>query len=270
MHWRLRVHASKPIGDHPVKYVLVGALILLVLVACSALISHFFKPRKHRLVGFREYVKNPELKREMSDYRAERESLQVPDDISDAEIRQMVDRLFVHADDDFNFDRVELVGARAVPFLVDALDKPETWKTTFPEGGHVFDPGSPFERICRLLDPVGPAEAARSLSKYTDHTDDRFRQLTALALGNIGTRECIDAIGATAKAGVLREATSLFGSDGPSENNDKRHHQLAGFSQQQDETLETLNRKYYACEENIESLLAQYALSHRDHFVRTE
>lgn len=82
--------------------------------------------------------------------------------------------------------------------------------------------------------------------------------------------DSLDAIGATAKAGVLREATSLFGSDGPSENNDKRHHQLAGFSQQQDETLETLDRKYYACEENIESLLAQYALSHREHFVRTE
>lgn len=482
------------------KYVLVGAVILLVLVACGALIIHFFKPRKHRLVGFREYVKNPDLKREMADYHAVRESLRVPDDISDAEIRRMVDRLFVHADDDFNFDRLELVGARAVPILVEALDKPETWKTTFPEGGHVFDPGSPFERICRLLDPFGPAEAARSLSKYAAHPQDRFRQLTALALGSIGTRECITpvrkaladeddsvrshammgilrgidanrceqeflnemfpvvttllnrdshstgghaprvllaidtkralpvllspecftpgnervhyiiralnesgqriphdvllpfieavrplvadyphdydyaealkayainpddmteatlrvelssandkiqeyaaeglailsgvpdargvafdaldrmgfdalpapqkyycaifiydaevrngghaqyfvnssggnwevaigglvAIGATAKAGILREATSLFGSDGPSEDNDERHRQLAGLSQQQDETLETLDRKYYACEENIEALLAQYALSHREHFTRTE
>jgi hypothetical protein len=68
-----------------------------------------------------------------------------------------------------------------------------------------------------VRDPVQESAQpeARSLSQYADHPQDRFRQLTALALGNIGTGECIspvrkaladedDSVRSHAMMGILR------------------------------------------------------------------
>ena len=66
--------------------------------------------------GFREWVKNPEYKRQVAEAAAAREqqrrALQVPENISDDEIRAMVQRLFLPEDDDFNYERLKLVGAK--------------------------------------------------------------------------------------------------------------------------------------------------------------
>ena len=66
--------------------------------------------------GFREWVKNPEYKRQVTEAAAAREqqrrALQVPEDISDDDIRAMVQRLFLPEDDDFNYERLKLVGAK--------------------------------------------------------------------------------------------------------------------------------------------------------------
>jgi HEAT repeat protein len=117
----------------------------------------------------------------------------VPDDISDDEIQQMVDRLFVQKDES-NFERLKLVGPKAVSMLIALLDNPKTASTRFLDCKHVLDARSPFERIVELLDPIGPAEAARSLANYIDHEDDHFRKYAAMALGNIGTLECVAAM----------------------------------------------------------------------------
>lgn len=171
------------------KYALIS---LAVLVAVGSIAYRLLKPRNGDFGGFRDWVKNPDRKHAAADYFAARESLEVPDDISDVEIQQMVDRLFVQKDGDFNFDRLKLVGAKAVPFLIQALENPNTATAQFGEGGHALDAQSPFERICDLLEAIGPASTACPLAKYMDHEDDHFRKHTALALGNIGTSECIE------------------------------------------------------------------------------
>ncbi len=79
--------------------------------------------------------------------------------------------------------------------------------------------------------------------------------------------EGLTAIGAKTRAKILHEATSLFGTGGPSKENDPRHRQLASFSNQQDKSLDALDSKYYSCDENIEALLAQYALKNKEHFT---
>lgn len=169
--------------------VIVAAVGLAI--AIGIFLFRYFSHEKPSLGGFKDWVQNPEYKSGAATYFAARDAIQVPDNISDAEIQQMVDRLFIQKDDDFNFERLELVGVKAVPFLIKALNDPKTWTATF-ERGHVFDPKSPFERICRLLAAMGPISAAKTLTKYFDHNDRNFRRSAALTMGTIGSSECIE------------------------------------------------------------------------------
>ncbi|MDA1229767.1 MAG: DUF4375 domain-containing protein [Planctomycetota bacterium] len=136
-------------------------------------------------------MKNPEYKQAATNYFAARKALEIPKDISGGEIQQLVRRLFVQEDNDFNFERLKLVGEKAVPALIEPLNDPKTASTHFGDGDHLLDAKSPFERISVLLNPIGPPDAVRSLARYIDHNDDGFRKFAAIALGNIGTSECI-------------------------------------------------------------------------------
>jgi HEAT repeat protein len=59
------------------------------------------------------------------------------------------------------------------------------------EGRNVLAAESPFERICELLEPFAPAEAARPLVKYARHEDRHFRRHAAITLGNVGAVACV-------------------------------------------------------------------------------
>lgn len=147
--------------------------------------------------GFREMVKKPELwketQRKLNEREAARQSLSVPDDISDAEIREMVERLFVHEDKDFNYDRLKLVGERAKPFLLEALNDPRVARR-FSSGDLSFGPDFPLERICGLLMELDPPAAAKALAAYAEHESDEHRKHAAIVLGEIGTSACIEPI----------------------------------------------------------------------------
>ena len=82
------------------------------------------------------------------------------------------------------------------------------------------------------------------------------------------TLNALKTVGAIERAAILKEACDLFGPDGPPEDNEARHHQLAHFTRRQDKQLETLDERYFQCQENINVLLMQYAIEHREHFVR--
>ncbi|MDX1930765.1 MAG: DUF4375 domain-containing protein [Pirellulaceae bacterium] len=151
-----------------------------------------FKPGKRASGGFLDWVTQPSYQRAAADYFAARQALTVPDDISQEDIQKMIDRLFQQDDDDFNADRLKLVGIKAVPLLIAALENPQTAAAKFGAGGHACDAKSPFERIVRLLEPLAPAEAAKPLAPYVQHTDEHFRKYAANALGNIGTSEVIE------------------------------------------------------------------------------
>ena len=74
------------------------------------------------------------------------------------------------------------------------------------------------------------------------------------------------AIGSNERAKLLQQSTNLFGANGPSENNDVRHRELARFSKKKEKSLEELDDSYFSSEENVDALLAQYALQNKEHF----
>ena len=173
-------------------YTLLNIAILLAIVAGGLVVFRSFNGRHRKLAGFRDWVRNPDFKKAAEECLAARESLDVSDDIADAEILQMVDRLFVQEDEDFNLDRLRLVGIRAAPFLIEALENPRTATARFRNTDFGFTARSPFERICHLLALTAPPEAVRTVARYIDHKDDHFRKQAALTLGNIGTSECAE------------------------------------------------------------------------------
>ncbi len=166
--------------------------ILLAVIAAVIYAYRAVQARNARRGGFRDYVKNPEYKQAANAFFQARNSLTVPDDISDTEIQQMVDRLFVAEDSDFNYEQLELVGEKAVPFLIEALEDPRTAEIKFQEWSVSSRDLSTFGRICELLEPFGPVDAVKPLIPYVDHEDKDFRKQAAVALGNIGSTECIE------------------------------------------------------------------------------
>ena len=167
----------------------LGTVAILCVVAVIA--YRLLRPRNDEPGGFRDWVKNPDYKDAIADYFAAREALKVPDNISNDEIQKMVDRLFVSEDEDFNFDRLQLVGSKAVPMLIKALEDPRTTSTKFDDRVHAFGAKSPFERIVNLLEPIASDDTVQALARYIDHEDDHFRKHAAMAIGNIGNSECI-------------------------------------------------------------------------------
>ena len=59
-----------------------------------------------------------------------------------------------------------------------------------------------------------------------------------------------------------------MGAAGPSADRDTRHEQLSKLSKARDREMDALDDRYYACKENVDALLAAYAVRHRDEFVR--
>jgi hypothetical protein len=78
--------------------------------------------------------------------------------------------------------------------------------------------------------------------------------------------EGLETIGAPRAAAVLERAMQLFGVAGPARGRDRRHGQLAEMSPGQDAEMEDIDDAYYQQAENLDALLLQYAMLHRDHF----
>jgi hypothetical protein len=114
---------------------------------------------------------------------------------TDVDLQHMVDRLFIEDDPDrANFHGLLWAGSRPVPFLIKALDEPRTRTTVFFHEGFHLTGSSPFQRICQLLDNTAPAEAAKPLARYLEHTDPAFRGQAAMVLGNIGASDCLEPV----------------------------------------------------------------------------
>lgn len=114
---------------------------------------------------------------------------------TDADLRRMVDRLFVEDDPGrVNFHGLLYAGARPLPYLLKALDDPRTSTMVFEKTG--FDPieMSPFGRICSLLDDLAPAEAAKPLARYLELPDPMFRRGAASLLARLGCAECLEPV----------------------------------------------------------------------------
>lgn len=189
----------------------IGIIVLifgLIILAVCWYLDHV--ERFNDGPTFKTWVKNPGWKEFVEQQDNE---VTISDDLSDQQIRKMVEDLFVEEEGELSFQQLQLVGERAVPFLLTALDDPRTSTVMFGESCFPLGPSSPFKRISRLLDPWKPAEAIERYNDILKLDDPHFRQWAALSLGNIGRRGCVSGVlkalqdedfrvGASARAGI--------------------------------------------------------------------
>ena len=64
----------------------------------------------------------------------------------------------------------------------------------------------------------------------------------------------------------MREAISLFGPDGPSEDRDNRQEQLSKIYKKNDSIFEALETRYYNSAEVVEVLATRFVLANPDSF----
>lgn len=76
----------------------------------------------------------------------------------------------------------------------------------------------------------------------------------------------LEAMGSKERLGVLREAISLFGPDGPSGDRDNRQEQLSKLYKKNDSIFEALETRYYNSAEVVEVLATRFVLANPDSF----
>ena len=115
--------------------------------------------------------------------------------LSDADLRRMVEGLYVEKDPDgASFMALRAAGVRAVPLLIRALDDPRTWNMTFPDPRYKLTVNSPFERIAGLLALADGIGAVKPAAKYLKHNDRWIRLHAASLLGGLATADCLEPV----------------------------------------------------------------------------
>ncbi|WP_231746766.1 hypothetical protein [Maioricimonas rarisocia] len=136
-------------------YLLAGMALCLIVL----LILYLWEWRQRAKIApgsFQDWVKNPQYRREVSKLLDAKKSMTVPEDVSDEEIRAMVDRLFVPEDAHLTTHLLKQIEAKATPRLLATLDEERTYSTTFPFEYRFLQPQSPFECICDVLVELAP------------------------------------------------------------------------------------------------------------------
>ncbi|QDU82009.1 hypothetical protein Pla110_37610 [Polystyrenella longa] len=180
-------------------YLLIALSISFVLFVINRVTINLNRSRKSEgeYGGFRDWVKNPEMKNEYAEFmesqQAAKKSLRVPENISDRDIEKLVNRLFIEDDHDFNYDKLQLIGKKAVPFLMKALQNQRVAKR-FNPNGFKFGSDTPLQRICSLLIPHDANRAVKILTRFIDHEDNYVRKYAALEISEHGTGACIPTI----------------------------------------------------------------------------
>jgi len=76
----------------------------------------------------------------------------------------------------------------------------------------------------------------------------------------------LEAMKATERAEVLRQAVTKFGPDGPSLKQKIRREQLAPLAQKDDELFEDLNKRYFDCSPALEAFTTRFVIEHAKDF----
>jgi len=79
----------------------------------------------------------------------------------------------------------------------------------------------------------------------------------------------LDAIGAIEDLALFRQATAMFGSNGPSTDDDRRHRELARVVENNDDIFSPLEEQFYKDEQDREVLLLRYIIAHPSDFHHT-
>jgi Domain of unknown function (DUF4375) len=76
----------------------------------------------------------------------------------------------------------------------------------------------------------------------------------------------LEAMGSTDRLNIVKEAISLFGTAGPSENRSQRQDQLSKIFKKNDAIFEELESRYYASTEVVEVLATQFVIANPNSF----
>jgi hypothetical protein len=150
--------------------------------------------------GFRDWVKNPEwreavedeLTRKLLEQKRKREEPVVPLDLPEEEIKVLVEGLLHRDQDDFEgIERLERVGAKAVPALLQALVDSRFHRGRFTDSA---EERTPFQIVVYTLQPYRPAEAVPLIAPFVRHQDEYNRKAAGEVLAEFGYGSCIEPV----------------------------------------------------------------------------
>jgi HEAT repeat protein len=149
---------------------------------------------RDRLVGFLDYVRNPDLRAHMGDHLDELDRAVA--DLAQRPADELVELLL---DDDGHFHvarAVEAAGPRTVPALIAAIGDPRFRKKTDPrvlERMHAVERRSePLVTVLDCLAKFGPPEALPAVAPLVSDANDEVRRRAALVVGSTGADEALD------------------------------------------------------------------------------
>lgn len=183
------------------RYILGGAALLLCLwLFFGDWLKRLWQQRSSGSGGFRDWVKNPdwreamedELAQELLEQKRKQEAPVVPLDLPEEEIKALVEGLLHRGQKDFEgIERLERVGAKVVPALLQALADPRFHRGRLTKS---VEERTPLQIVVCLLEPFRPAEAVPLIAPFVRHQDEEIRQTVGEALAEFGYTSCIDPV----------------------------------------------------------------------------
>ncbi len=76
----------------------------------------------------------------------------------------------------------------------------------------------------------------------------------------------LEAMGASERATILKEAAAKFDAEAPSKNRDQRQNQLAKLARKDDALFDALDSRYYASKEVIDVVMTKYVIKNAQAF----
>src|SRR5438876_11881610 len=157
----MEIESEKPLSGFKATLLCLAIVFLLVAVTVGLLI--FFAPRQ-RAGNMQEALRHYE----------EAQKIKAPPNVDEAGIRALVNDLLPGGKDQFAERKLRLLGQRAVPALVSALDDPRFLQK--PKSSNSLFEHAPLETVLNLLEPFTPPEAVAPLIVMLGSPDKYVRQ----------------------------------------------------------------------------------------------
>ncbi len=175
--------------------VIIVVAVALLLAGLAAGLWIRARSKRDGAPGFREWVRNPEIRESMGDVFAARDRA-----VADLVTLPPADLVAMLLEEDFDLPRraIEESGPKVVPGLLAALEDPRFRVKVPPEvkaRTHVLSSRSePLETVLRCLVEHAPVAALPRVAPLVRDADEDIRRAAARLLGAIGTDACVESL----------------------------------------------------------------------------
>jgi HEAT repeat protein len=161
---------------------LVGAMIAVYLLRRNELL-----PTSRAM---KQAARDPEYLADVAERLRRKREVELPSNIHEGMIREWVERLLDEQDQGMVFPRqkLELVGARAEPFLLAVLND-SRYRRKDADANDWSD--TPYETVIELLAAIGSKDLIVHLTPMIESPDDDERKLAALNIAHVGSEAAI-------------------------------------------------------------------------------